>query len=183
MFRFLRRVFIILILFIIVFFIFRLVKPEATSRFVDRVKSIPTTIWSRFHREKKSKIIINGDTTSTSSNFEIKNDDNTSDDWIDLPTLNENYDKSNENNNNNNENINNNTNNQNNWEMSDTSRLDELNKELDKILASGNNESVWEKTEIVSDWDLGDIISSKSLSPKYKFLRGMTHFTTSPPIL
>ena len=31
--------------------------------------------------------------------------------------------------------------------------------------------------------DLGDIISSKSLSPKYKFLRGMTHFTTSPPIL
>ena len=59
MLRFLRRVFIILILLIIVFFIFRFIKPEATSRFVDKVKNIPTTISSRFHREKKSNIIIN----------------------------------------------------------------------------------------------------------------------------
>ncbi|MBO4516684.1 hypothetical protein J5751_04625 [bacterium] len=76
MFRFLRRVFIILILLIIVFFVFRLIKPEATSRFVDKVKTIPTTISSRFHREKKTGIIINGDTTSTSSNFEINTNDN-----------------------------------------------------------------------------------------------------------
>ena len=76
MFRFLRRVFIILILFVIVFFIFRLVKPEATSRFIDKVKSIPTTVSSWFHREKKSNIIINGDTTSTSSNFEFEIENN-----------------------------------------------------------------------------------------------------------
>ena len=81
MLRFLRRVFIILILLIIVFFIFRFVKPEATSRFVDKVKSIPTTISSRFHREKNSNIIINGSTTSTKSDFEGENDSNYEDEY------------------------------------------------------------------------------------------------------
>jgi len=147
MFRFLRRVFIILILLIIVFFVFRLVKPEATSRFVDRVKSIPTTVSSRFHREKKSDIIINWNTTSTSSNFEIENKDNNENDLsIDAPVLynNEEY------------NI---TNSQTNIENKDTSRLDELNREIDKILASWNNQVEWEQNNSENSWDLWWLIS------------------------
>jgi hypothetical protein len=130
MLRFLRRVFIILILLIIVFFIFRFIKPEATSRFVDKVRNIPTTISSRFHREKKSGIVINGDTTYTNSNFEI-NENNDNDDEIYIPVTtdedtgitNEIDDEEDEDN----------------GEIKDMSRLDELNKELDKILKSGNN--------------------------------------------
>jgi hypothetical protein len=116
MFKFLRRVFIILILLIIIFFIFRLIKPEATSRFVDKVKTIPATISSRFHREKKSELIINGNTTSTSSNFEIK--DSTDDDEIFIPT----------------------STNENDLSTEDSSRLDKLNRELDKIMISGNSQ-------------------------------------------
>ena len=131
MLRFLRRVFIILILLIIVFFIFRFIKPEATSRFVDKVRNIPTTISSRFHREKKSNIIINGDTTSTSSNFEINEDNGDNyeyDNEIYIPVVvDENTETTNE------------IEDENNGEMKDMSRLDELNKELDKIIASGNN--------------------------------------------
>lgn len=147
MFRFLRRVFIILILLIIVFFVFRLVKPEATSRFVDRVKSIPTTVSSRFHREKKSDIIINWNTTSTSSNFEIENKDNNENDLsIDAPVLynDEEY------------NI---TNSQTNIENKDTSRLDELNREIDRILASWNNQVEWEQNNSENSWDLWWLIS------------------------
>ena len=129
MLRFLRRVFIILILLIIVFFIFRFIKPEATSRFVDKVRNIPTTISSRFHREKESGIVINGDTTYTNSNFEInENNDNDDeyDDEIYIPVTtdedtgitNEIDDEEDEDN----------------GEIKDMSRLDELNKELDKIL-------------------------------------------------
>ena len=128
MLRFLRRVFIILILLIIVFFIFRFIKPEATSRFVDKVRNIPTTISSRFHREKKSEIIINGNTTSTNSNFEInENNGDEYDNEIYVPVVDEDTDNSNE------------TEDEDNGEMKDMSRLDELNKELDKIIASGNN--------------------------------------------
>ena len=134
MLRFLRRVFIILILLIIVFFIFRFIKPEATSRFVDKVRNIPTTISSRFHREKKSGIVINGDTTYTNSNFEInENNDNDDeyDDEIYIPvTTDEDTDITNETDDEEDED---------NGEIKDMSRLDELNKELDKILKSGNN--------------------------------------------
>lgn len=170
MFRFLRRVFIILILLIIVFFIFRLVKPEATSRFVDKVKTIPTTVSGRFHREKKPKLIINGDTTSTDSNFEVKdsskNDEPNYEEYT--PTIidenyNENYeitnngdyiiidDKNDENDEN--DKI------ENTWEMKDMSRLDELNRELDKIMASWNNQSGWEEINPNNNENLWEIIS------------------------
>ena len=131
MLRFLRRVFIILILLIIVFFIFRFIKPEATSRFVDKVKWIPTTISSRFHREKKSEIVINGNTTSTSSNFEINEDNGDNyeyDNEIYIPVvIDEDINTTNE------------IEDEDNGEMKDMSRLDELNQELDKILKSWNN--------------------------------------------
>lgn len=118
MFRFLRRVFILLVLFLIVFFIFRFVKPEATSRFVDKVKAIPTTISSRFHREKKSSIVINWDTTYSSGNFEIDDNYNVDTD------------------------ISVNSNELNEWVTDgDLLRLEELNNEINAILASGNNEN------------------------------------------
>ena len=129
MFKFLRRVFIILILLIIIFFIFRLIKPEATSRFVDKVKTIPATISSRFHREKKSELIINGNTTSTSSNFEIE--DNTDDNEIFIPVSTDEND----------------------------SRLDKLNRELDKIMISGNSQIEWKETGSEKEWDLKEVIS------------------------
>ena len=143
MFRFLRRVFIILILLIIVFFIFRLVKPEATNRFVDRVKTIPTTISSRFHREKKSSIVINGDTTSTKSNFEINNwwEDDSSTLYIENTTETNEYIE-------------------NWWNMEDLSRLEELNSELDKILQSWNNQTANEEyVGSENNENLGEIVS------------------------
>lgn len=170
MFRFLRRVFIILILLIIVFFIFRLVKPEATSRFVEKVKTIPTTISGRFHREKKPKLIINGDTTSTNSNFEIKdnskNDEPNYEEYNPIITdenYNENYEITNndyyvitdDKNDENDEN----KKTENTWEIKDTSRLDELNRELDKIMASWNNQSGWEGMSSNDNEDLWEIIS------------------------
>ena len=127
MFRFLRRVFILLVLFLIVFFIFRFIKPEATSRFVDKVKAIPTTISSRFHREKKSSIVINWDTTYSSGNFEIDENYN-----VDIDTS-----------------INSNELNESNeWvNDSDLLRLEELNEEINAILASWSNENSKEELD------------------------------------
>lgn len=124
MFRFLRRVFILLVLFLIIFFIFRFIKPEATSRFVDKVKAIPTSISSRFHREKKSTILINWDTTYSSWNFEIDENYNVDTD------------------------ISANSNEANEWvNDSDLLRLEELNKEINAILESWNNENSNEEVE------------------------------------
>ncbi len=142
MLKFLRRVFIILILLIIVFFIFRFVKPEATNRFVDKVRDIPTTVSSRFHREKKSWIVINGDTTSTSNNFEIN--ENNSDDY---QYDNEIYDEDNSK-------IDKQALEDGDNSEIKNSRLEELNKELDKIMASGENTN---DTEINNTWDSNDI--------------------------
>lgn len=49
--RFLRRVFVILVLLIVVFVIFRIVNPTGTAKFVDKVKTIPQTISGWFHRK------------------------------------------------------------------------------------------------------------------------------------
>lgn len=51
MLRFLRRVFVILVLLIVVFVIFRIVNPTGTARFVDKVKTIPQTISGWFHHK------------------------------------------------------------------------------------------------------------------------------------
>ena len=139
MFRFLRRVFILLVLFVIVFLVFRFVKPEATSRFVDKVKNIPTTISGRFHREKKSDIIINGSTTSTKSNFEINDDEYDDYDNEYIPAV---IDE-----------------NDNDWDAEDRSRLEQLNRELDRIIASGNNQSQWSETNTDNNWSAEEIVS------------------------
>ena len=49
--RFLRRVFVILVLLIVVFVIFHIVNPTGTAKFVDKVKTIPQTISGWFHRK------------------------------------------------------------------------------------------------------------------------------------
>jgi len=147
MFRFLRRVFILLVLFVIIFLVFRFVKPEATNRFVDKVKWIPTTISSRFHREKKSEIVINWNTTSTSSNFEVNGDDEYYE-WSYNPEIDENKNEND-----------NETDNKNDKDINDSSRLEELNRELDKIIASGDNQSQWYDTDSDVNWDLEEIIS------------------------
>lgn len=139
MFRFLRRVFILLVLFIIIFLVFRFVKPEATNRFVDRIKSVPTTISGRFHREKKSNIKINWDTTYSSWNFEINGGDSTDNDNYDYNTNNENYDINTDSSNYLDTNI------SEQWTY-DSERLEELNREIEAILASWNSE----------EWIIGD---------------------------
>ena len=143
MFRFLRRVFILLVLFVIIFLVFRFVKPEATNRFVDKVKWIPTTISSRFHREKKSDIIINWNTTSTKSNFEINSDDEYYE-WSYAPEI---------------DNNNGEISNENNWDINDSSRLEELNRELDRIIASWNSQTEPDETSTESGWDIEEIVS------------------------
>lgn len=147
MFRFLRRVFILLVLFVIIFLVFRFVKPEATNRFVDKVKWIPTTISSRFHREKKSEIVINWNTTSTSSNFEVNGDDEYYE-WSYNPEIDENKNEND-----------NETDNKNDRDINDSSRLEELNRELDKIIASGDNQSQWYDTGSDINWNLEEVIS------------------------
>lgn len=164
MLKFLRRVFILLVLFVIIFLIFRFAKPEATSRFVDKVKAIPTTISSRFHREKNSNIIINGSTTSTKSDFEGENDSNYEDEYNQESVDDSSYEIDSEND----------------WYADNLLRLEELNKELDKIKNSGNDEELiisdetdnenlneWDTVQQTAEidkndaenWDLGEIIS------------------------
>lgn len=68
MLKFLRRVFVILVLFAIIFVIFRIAKPTATSNFVEKVKNIPQTVSWRFHRDSKkdkdTDIVIKSTTTN-----------------------------------------------------------------------------------------------------------------------
>lgn len=130
MFKFLRRVFIILILLIIIFFIFRLIKPEATSRFVDKVKAIPATVSSRFHREKDPEIIINGKSNKDKNNEEeiINNIE-----WNEWNELNGIPQGDNE---------------ENGWNINDLTRLEELNNEIESIIQENETWSDWENNAI-----------------------------------
>lgn len=128
MFKFLRRVFIILVLLIIVFFIFRIIKPEATNRFVDKVKNIPTTISSRFHREKDPEIIINWK-SNKETKTETKND--TEDKKTDTTPETNNDDNKKD---------------KNNWDINDLERLEDLNKEIESIIQDTKTWTKWEDT-------------------------------------
>jgi|GEM_PF-2051266 regulatory protein YycI of two-component signal transduction system YycFG len=44
MLKFLRRVFIVLILLLVVFVVYRFINPDGANRLVDKIKSIPTSI-------------------------------------------------------------------------------------------------------------------------------------------
>lgn len=129
--KFFRRVFVILVLLVIIFFIFRIVKPEATSKFVDKVKAIPQTISGRFHRSSELDIIVDSETNSISWDIsDTISDDLDADEW-DAELIIENT-----------------------WEMtvswdeenisdiSDLEWLEQLNNEIESIL-SGNT---WDST-------------------------------------
>lgn len=79
MLKFFRRVFVLLVLFFVTFVIFRIVKPEATSNFVEKVRSIPQRL---FHRDSKKdsvddkKIIIDWISSKITWDVIDKKDDN-----------------------------------------------------------------------------------------------------------
>ena len=85
MLRFLRRVFVILVLLFVAFVIFRIVNPTWAANFVAKVKTIPQTISWWFHRkadDAKNVVIDWIDTVLTwdilqpkESETDIKNDD------------------------------------------------------------------------------------------------------------
>ncbi|HPK28171.1 MAG TPA: hypothetical protein PKX34_03080 [Candidatus Absconditabacterales bacterium] len=60
MLKFLRRVFIVLILLLVVFVVYRFINPDGANRLVDKIKSIPTSIGI----VSKNKIKLKGETTS-----------------------------------------------------------------------------------------------------------------------
>jgi len=123
MIKFIRRVFILLVLFCIAFLIFRIAKPDLASNFVAKVKSIPQTISSRFHRDQK--IVIDSETTSITwdilwDDAELK--------WEDNEVKNE-EDQT--------------WNSQKTWDSyADLLRLQELNAEIEAIMNSGKNTEV-----------------------------------------
>jgi len=68
MLKFLRRLFIVLILLLVVFVVYRYINPDGASRLVDKIKSIPASIGIGV----KDKIEIESETTSLSG--DIKDD-------------------------------------------------------------------------------------------------------------
>lgn len=119
MMRFLRRVFILLVLFCIIFLAFRFIKPDATRNFVSKVKAIPQTISSRFHRD--AKVVINSNTVSLTWDIaNIDKDTDKKDIWNnqswDTGKASDSYE--------------------------DLQWLQELNAEIEAILQSGKNETV-----------------------------------------
>jgi len=60
MLKFLRRVFIVLILLLVVFVVYRFINPDGANRLVDKIKSIPTSIGI----VSKNKIKLKWETTS-----------------------------------------------------------------------------------------------------------------------
>lgn len=76
MLKFLRRVFVILVLLFVVFVIFRIVNPTATANFVDKIRSVPQKIFHRNTSESNTDgdLIIDGKTTSLSGDVSTKKD-------------------------------------------------------------------------------------------------------------
>ncbi len=60
MLKFLRRVFIVLILLLVVFVVYRFINPDGANRLIDKIKSIPTSIGI----VSKNKIKLKWETTS-----------------------------------------------------------------------------------------------------------------------
>lgn len=60
MLKFLRRLFIVLILILVAFVVYRFINPDGASRLIDKIKSIPASVWIGW----KDKIKIEWETTS-----------------------------------------------------------------------------------------------------------------------
>ena len=85
MLKFIRRLFILLVLFLIVFVIYRYINPDGASKFIERIKSIPNKISSMFVSDEKDNLEIEGETISISGDVNLSQDsgDNSDDlDWL-----------------------------------------------------------------------------------------------------
>lgn len=81
MLKFIRRLIILLVLFFVIFVIYRSINPDGASRFVDKVKTIPDNISSMLGLDKEDNIKINGETISISGDVDII--DNNENDLVD----------------------------------------------------------------------------------------------------
>lgn len=134
-----------MVLLVIVFVIFRIAKPDATSRFVDKVKAIPTTISSRFHREKDPEIIINGKSNKDE-------DKNKNEEWIDETEILD--DATNE--------TNPDSIDKSDWDIKDLTRLEDLNKEIESIIQE--NESWTNEEEVNTINEINDTETNNETS-------------------
>jgi len=86
MLKFIRRLFILLVLFFVIFVVYRYINPDGASRLVDNIKNIPDNISSMLGLEKKDNIKVDGETISISGDVDIiENNDNDLDDdlsWL-----------------------------------------------------------------------------------------------------
>jgi len=74
MLRFIRRLFILLIIFTVVFLVYRYINPLWASRLVDKIKSVPDRISSFFQSEKKDDIKVEWKTTIISGDINLLDD-------------------------------------------------------------------------------------------------------------
>ncbi len=86
MLKFIRRLFILLVLFLVVFLVYRYINPDGASRLVDKIKAMPDNISSMLGLEKKDNIKVESETTSISGDVDIiENSENDLDDdlsWL-----------------------------------------------------------------------------------------------------
>jgi len=84
MWKFIRRLFILLVLLIIAFLVYRYVNPDGASRLVDRIKLMPDTISSYFGPNQDDDIKIDSTTTEISWDINLLEDDEelTDDTWL-----------------------------------------------------------------------------------------------------
>lgn len=72
MFKFIRRLFVILILIVVVFLVYRYINPNGASRIMDKIKSIPTTISSWFSKDD-SEFVLDSKTISLTWDLQVIN--------------------------------------------------------------------------------------------------------------
>lgn len=84
MWKFIRRLFILLVLFTIAFLVYRYISPDGASRLVDKIKSTPDTISSFFGLDQEDKIKVDSITTNISWDINLLEDEEKVDDnsWL-----------------------------------------------------------------------------------------------------
>lgn len=75
MWRFIRRLFILLVLFTVAFLVYRYVNSDGASRLVDKIKSVPDTISSYFGSDQDDDIKIDSTTVQISWDVNLLEDE------------------------------------------------------------------------------------------------------------
>ncbi len=129
MWKFIRRLFMILILLAIVFFVYRYINPDGASRLVDKIKAMPDRVSEFIWSEQSDEFNITGTTLVISGDIDILVE--TGDVETDIDD----------------------------GKDSDMSWLEELNYEIDKILWKDDEITTWDVIEedINFDWDEEDV--------------------------